>query len=252
MEDRCLQFPMDTEKPLCFPTILPRGKLPAKVIQDKSPNLVLVTPWWPSQPWFPLLKSLAITQPRFLRETKRTLVLPHSEDLHFLWRQLKLAIWIVSGDDKKELTLSKDVRDVLAQSIRPETSSQYFVNWCISRETDPAEAPLAEVLEFLSHLFRGRSLAYRTINCYRSAISSFRAPINGSNVGKHLLVSRFLKGVFNFRPPLLKYTFFWDVKTVLDHLSSWNSPKMLDLKQLSVKSVTLLAINCHGRSSDLT
>ena len=28
---------------------------------------------------------------------------------------------------------------------------------------------------------------------------------------------------------------------------------MLDLKQLSVKStVTLLAINCHGRSSDLT
>ena len=27
---------------------------------------------------------------------------------------------------------------------------------------------------------------------------------------------------------------------------------MLDLKQLSVMSVTLLAINCHGRSSDLT
>ena len=27
---------------------------------------------------------------------------------------------------------------------------------------------------------------------------------------------------------------------------------MLDLKQLSVESVTLLAINCHGRSSDLT
>ena len=73
-----------------------------------------------------------------------------------------------------------------------------------------------------------------------------------SNVGKHPLVSRFLEGVFNLRPPLPKYTFFWDVKTVLDHLSSWNSPKMLDLKQLSVKSVTLLAINCHGRSSDLT
>ena len=27
---------------------------------------------------------------------------------------------------------------------------------------------------------------------------------------------------------------------------------MLDLKQLSVKSMTLLAINCHGRSSDFT
>ena len=159
---------------------------------------------------------------------------------------------------QNELTLSKDVRDVLAQSVRPGTSSQYnscwqyFMNWCITRETDPAEAPLAKVLEFLSHLFRERGLAYRTKNCYRSAISSFHAPIDGSNVGKHPLVSRFLKGVFNLRPPLPKYTFFWDIKTVLDHLSSWHSPKMLDLKQLSVKTVTLLAINCNEKSSVLT
>ena len=92
------------------------------------------------------------------------------------------------------------MRDVLAQSVRPGTSSQYnscwqyFVNWCITRETDPAEAPLAEVLEFLGHLFRERALAYRIINCHRSAISSFHAPIDRSNVGKHPLVSRFLKG----------------------------------------------------------
>ena len=109
---------------------------------------------------------------------------------------------------KNELTLFKDVRDVLAQSVRPGTSSQYiscwqyFVNWSITRETDPAEAPLAEVLEFLCHLFRERGLAYRTINCYRSAISSFHVPIDESNAGKHPLVSRFLKGVFNLRPPL--------------------------------------------------
>ena len=132
------------------------------------------------------------------------------------------------------------MRDVLAQSVRPGTSSQcnscwqYFVNWCVIRETDPAEAALAEVLEFLNHLFRERGLAYRAINCYRSAISSLHVPIYRSNVGKHPLVSRFLKGVFNLRPLLPKYTFFWDVKTVLDHLSSWNSSKMLDLKQLSV------------------
>ena len=108
---------------------------------------------------------------------------------------------------KYESTISKDVRDVLAQSVRPGTSSpynsgrQYFVNWCITRETDPAEAPSAEVFEFLNHLLRERGLAYRTINCYRSAISSFHASIDGSNVGKHPLVSRFLKSVFNLRPP---------------------------------------------------
>ena len=64
------------------------------------------------------------------------------------------------------LSLLKDVRDVLAQSVRPGTSSQYnscwqyFVNWCITRETDPAEVPLAEVLEMFSHLLRERGLAY--------------------------------------------------------------------------------------------
>ena len=30
MEDGCLQFPMDTEGPLCFPTILPGGKSSGK------------------------------------------------------------------------------------------------------------------------------------------------------------------------------------------------------------------------------
>ena len=233
---------MDTEGPLCFPTILPGGKSSGKshTRQVSEPSSCDT-----------LVNGLAITQPQFLEETKRTLVLTHSE------RAEASCMSCLMGQ-QNESTLSKDVRDILAQSVRPGTSSQYnscwqyFMNWCITRETGPAEAPLAKVLEFLSHLFRERGLAYRTKNCYRSAISSFHAPIDRSNEGKHPLVSSFLKGVFNLRPPLPKYTFFWDIKTVLDHLSSWHSPKMLDLKQLSVKTVTLLAINCNERSSVLT
>ena len=93
-------FPWLQKGLYAFPPFCLVGKVLAKVIQDKSQNLVLVTPWWSSQPWFPLLKSLAITQPRFLKETKRTLVFPHSQDLYPLWRQLKLAVWVVSGDKK--------------------------------------------------------------------------------------------------------------------------------------------------------
>ena len=258
MEDRCLQFPMVTKRPLCFSTILPGGKSSSKshtrqVSEPSSCDTLVAfsTMVSPSEKFSHYTATISEGNktdfsPSSLTGSPPLMEAAEASCMGCLKRQ------------KNELTLSKDVRDVLAQSIRPGTSSQYnscwqyFVNWCISRETDPAEAPLAEVLEFLSHLFRERGLAYRTINCYRSAISSFHAPIDGSNVGKHPLVSRCLKGVFNLRPPLPKYTFFWDVRTVLDHLSSWNSPKMLDLKQLSVKSVTLLAINCHGRSSDLT
>ena len=99
-------FPWIQKGLYAFPPFCLVGKVLAKVIQDKSQNLVLVTPWWPSQPWFPLLKSLAITQPLFLKETKRTLVFPHSEDLHPLWRQLKLAVWVINSFQRCERCFS--------------------------------------------------------------------------------------------------------------------------------------------------
>ena len=101
MEDRCLQFPLDTERPLCFPAILPGGKSSSKshtrqVSEPSSCDTLAAFSTMVS----PSEKFSHYTQPRFLKETKQTLVLPHSEDLHPLWRQLKLAVWAVSGDKK--------------------------------------------------------------------------------------------------------------------------------------------------------
>ena len=252
MEDKCVQFPIDTERPLCFATILSGGKYSGKSHTRQGSE--------PSSCDTVVTFSTMVSCSEGFNHYTATISEENKKDfsLSSLRGSLPLMETAEAGcmgylrKQKYELTLSKDVRDVLAQSVRPGTSSQYnscwqyFVNWCITRETDPAETPFAEVLEFLNHLFRERCLAHRTINCYRSVISSFHAPIDGTNVGKHPLVSRFLKGVFNSRLPLPKYIFFWYVKTALDHFSSWNSPKMLDLKLPSVKSVTLLAINCDG------
>ena len=54
-----------------------------------------------------------------------TSVLPHSENLHPLRRQLKLAVWVVTGNKRNELTPFKDVRDAVTQSVRPDASSQF-------------------------------------------------------------------------------------------------------------------------------
>lgn len=61
---------------------------------------------------------------------------------------------------------------------------------------------------------------YRTINTVRSAISMTHEEVDGVHVGQHPLVSRFLKGVFNSRPLCPKYTFTWDVDTVLFYLNN--------------------------------
>ena len=43
---------------------------------------------------------------------------------------------------------------------------------------------------------------YRSLNSYRSAISSIH---DGVEVSKHALLTRMLKGAINQRPPRLKY-----------------------------------------------
>ena len=165
MKDRCLQFPMDTEGTLCFPTILPGGKSSSKshtrqVSEPSSCDTLVAfsTMVSPSEGFSHYATTISEGikkdfSPSSLRGSSPLMETAEANCMGCLRKQ------------ENELTLSKNVRDVLAQSVRPGTSSQYdfcwqyFVNSCITRETDPAEAPLAEVLEFLSHLFRERRLA---------------------------------------------------------------------------------------------
>ena len=60
---------------------------------------------------------------------------------------------------------------------------------------------LAEVLDFLSSLVsEGKS--YRTINVYRSMLSSTLGKLDGFDLGKHPLVLRLMRGVYNKIPPI--------------------------------------------------
>lgn len=60
--------------------------------------------------------------------------------------------------------------------------------------------------------------------------------------GEHPLVCTFMKDVFQLKPALPKYTHIWDVEKMLSHLTTLAPVASLDLKNLSLKLVTLLAI----------
>ena len=72
-----------------------------------------------------------------------------------------------------------------------------------TENVDPLSAPLSSIPEFLLEQFN-MGKQYRMINTLRSAISMTHNEIEGTRVGQHPLVSRFLKGVFNNRPPAPK------------------------------------------------
>ena len=54
------------------------------------------------------------------------------------------------------------------------------------------------------------------------------------------MIKRFLKGIFELRPVLPKYTSIWDVNTLLTYLRIMDPISKLSLKLLTLKTVTLL------------
>ena len=75
--------------------------------------------------------------------------------------------------------------------------------------------------------------------------------IDGFAVGSHPLVIRFLKGVYNLRTPVSRYCEVWDVNKVLDYLKTLSPLNELNLKQLTLKLVMLIALTTASRSQSL-
>ena len=74
----------------------------------------------------------------------------------------------------------------------------------------------------------------------------------GAPVGQHPIITRLIKGVFNVRPPIPRYSNTWDVQRVLNHMESLGQSESLPLKAVTLKTVFLLAITRPSRSADLS
>ena len=123
-------------------------------------------------------------------------------------------------------------------------------SWCSKRKIIPILASIESVLEFLTQEFNAGK-AYRTFNVYRSAISSTHPRIDSLRVGEHPLVVQLLKGAYNLRPPLPRYSSTWDVATVISFVDHLGPNKDLSLKNLSKKLGLLLALTAMERVSEV-
>lgn len=160
------------------------------------------------------------------------------------------------GESTKSDGLSQDAEIILSNSIRPKTRKSYnsawgnFLRWCSERSLDSIQATPEIVVDYLASLHK-KGLAYRTINLHRSAISYFTSSLNKASLGSLPLVTKFMKGSFNLKPPLPRYTSTWDPTIVLNYLDNLEHNDMLTLEQLTKKLVCLLALCKASRSSDL-
>ena len=107
------------------------------------------------------------------------------------------------------------------------------------------------MLEFLSELYSVNNAGYSAVNKAKSALSNI-VQLTDSQlpVGKHPRIKQYMRGVFNLRPSLPKYSVTWDVTVVLSYLRSLPLND-IHLKNLSLKLVMLLALLAGQRVQTL-
>ncbi len=154
--------------------------------------------------------------------------------------------------------LSTEVVETILQSRAPSTRKLYtlkwklFTSWCRDRQLDPVNCPVGTVLEFLqARLSAG--LTHSTFKVYVAAISAYHASLGGQSVGRHPLVTRFLRGALRLRPPVRSRIPPWDLVVVLDALCRppFEPIEEITDRHLTLKTVFLLAISSLKRFGDL-
>ena len=144
--------------------------------------------------------------------------------------------------------ISKGAVDIIAASWKGSTRTQYQVyvrkwqRFCTERHINSMQTKIGEVLDFFTNMFKNGA-SYSTINSARSALSAFLIIDDGSHtLGSHPVVHRFMRGIFNMRPPAPRYSSTWDVKTVLDYLRKLSPARTLGLPALTQKLTMLIAL----------
>lgn len=153
--------------------------------------------------------------------------------------------------------LSDRTVQIIAASWRASTKNQYYVfirkwkQFCSNKSINYMQATPERVLEFLTDLYFVHGASYSSLNTARSALAAFLILDGPYSVGSHPLISRFLKGAFQLRPPKPRYSQIWDVKIVLNYLRKWSPANCLSLKQLTLKLVMLMALTSAQRAQAL-
>ena len=111
--------------------------------------------------------------------------------------------------------VSPDIVQTIMHSWRDGTQKQYkvyinrWLQFCSEGSHDPLHPTARATLSFLHSLLK-TGLSYTVLDTARSTVSNIDMNGGGSQdhtpVGKHFLVCRYLKGVFNKLKPVPKYS----------------------------------------------
>ena len=101
---------------------------------------------------------------------------------------------------------------------------------------------------YLLYLYN-QNYSYSSLNTARSALSFFLS--HKLDLGSNDHLSRLFKFFYRKRPSLPRYLVTWDINKLLKFLQSWHPIHELSLHQLTLKTVTLVALCSSDRAATL-
>ena len=122
--------------------------------------------------------------------------------------------------------------------------------WCSKQKINPVNPTQVQLINFLGELFRNNR-SYSCINAHKCAVIQTLASFGNTQFLNSSMIIRFMKGVFNLRPPLPRYKFTWDVSKVLNYLEKLFPLDTLGIKELTLKLAALLALCSAQRAQVL-
>ena len=111
--------------------------------------------------------------------------------------------------------VSTAAQKLIDSAIRNTTKMKYrsieraWLRHCQEKDVDPMQQDTSEFLNFLAAGYE-RRLMWATLRGYVAALSKYMKHVD------ILQVRRLLKGVFNLRPPVAKYTVMWGRKRCVE------------------------------------
>ena len=163
----------------------------------------------------------------------------------------------VSMHSIRDLLIARGVPErssvIICQSWRAATLKSYSSAWkkwlayCTQKGVNQLHPDLYDIIAFLTQTFDSQKSTSWT-STFRSAISTVLEVSQGTDIGKHVLISRLLKGMNNMEPKRPRYTNTWDVRQLLTFLEQNNEPT---LKTITYKIVTLIALTTASRCSEI-
>ena len=153
----------------------------------------------------------------------------------------------------KKKGFPEDVTQALLDSINPKSLCTYrrvwkeFAQWFDIQRPRPHLSPSLVASFLLSKFKSGSSTSY--VNTMRSAINFFS--LSSLDLENNTIIKRLFKYFYRIRPLKPKYSTFWPVAKLLNFLKPLHPPQKLTLKELTLKTVALVALTSSDRGQTL-